>query len=128
MLAVWRVVAVAEHGNIYQVRRRCILPYLGVDAGEVDPFVEPMSDPFVAGVSNEVGEAVDILHHGRNSHAGSAVPPVIEARQKNPIPTPPPGITQPPVNETRTDEPSEARQQNGEQEKELHPMPSFGAR
>ena len=56
-----RVIAVAEHGNIYQVRRRCILPYLGVNAGEVDPFVEPRSDPFVAGVSNEVGEAADVF-------------------------------------------------------------------
>jgi hypothetical protein len=56
-----RVVAVAEHGNIYQVRGRRILPNLGIDAGEVDPFVEPLSDPFVAGVGNEVREAADIF-------------------------------------------------------------------
>jgi hypothetical protein len=30
-----RVVAVAEHGNIDQVRRRGILPNLGIDASEV---------------------------------------------------------------------------------------------
>ena len=31
-----RVVAVAEHGNIDQVRRRRILPDLGIDESEVD--------------------------------------------------------------------------------------------
>jgi hypothetical protein len=52
-----RVVAIAEHGHIDHVRRRCILPDLGTDAGEVDPFVEPMSDPVVAGIGYEVGQA-----------------------------------------------------------------------
>jgi hypothetical protein len=56
-----RVVAVAERGNIYQVRRDRILPNLGIDVGEVDPFVEPVSHPFVAGVGNEVRGAVDVL-------------------------------------------------------------------
>jgi hypothetical protein len=32
-------------------------PDLGVDAGEVDPFVEPMADPFIAGVGGEVRKA-----------------------------------------------------------------------
>ena len=48
------VVAIAEHGNIYQVRRDRILPNLGIDAGEVDPFVEPVSHPFVAGVGYDL--------------------------------------------------------------------------
>ena len=60
MLAV-RVVAVAEHSNIYQVRRRCILPHLGVDAGEVDIFVAPVANPVVAGIGYEVWEAADVF-------------------------------------------------------------------
>jgi hypothetical protein len=54
-----RVVAVAEHGNIDQVSRRRSLPNLGIDSGEVDPFVQPVSDPFVAGVGNVV-DLVDV--------------------------------------------------------------------
>src|SRR5436305_4498199 len=56
-----RVVAVAEHGNIYKVRRRGILPDLGIDAGEVDPLVEPASEPVIACVGNEVREAADVF-------------------------------------------------------------------
>ena len=56
-----RVVAVTKHGDIDQVRRRRILPDLGVDAGEVDPFVEPMADPFIAGVGDEVRKAAEVL-------------------------------------------------------------------
>ena len=41
-----RVVAIAEHGDIDQVCRRRILPNLGINAREVDPFVEPAADPF----------------------------------------------------------------------------------
>jgi hypothetical protein len=36
-------------------------PDLGVDAGEVDPFVEPMADPFIAGVGDEVWKAAGVL-------------------------------------------------------------------
>jgi hypothetical protein len=56
-----RVIAVAEDGDIDQVRRCRILPDLGVDAGEVDPFVESMADPFIAGVGDEVRKAADVL-------------------------------------------------------------------
>jgi hypothetical protein len=59
-----RIIAVAEHGNIDQVCRRRILPDLGIDAGEVDSFVEPLSDPFVARVGNEVREAADLVPIG----------------------------------------------------------------
>src|SRR5271169_3779415 len=38
-----------------------ILPDLGIDAGEIDPLVEPAADPFVAGVGNEVREAADVF-------------------------------------------------------------------
>ena len=54
MLAGVRVIAVAEHGDIYQVCRRRILPDLAIDAGEIDRLAEPAADPVVAGVSNEV--------------------------------------------------------------------------
>ena len=54
-----RVVAVAEHGDIDQVRRRRILPDLGIDVAEVDLFVEPTAGPLLAGVGNEVREAAD---------------------------------------------------------------------
>ena len=53
------VVAVAEHGDIDQVRRRRILPDLGIDVAEVDLFVEPTAGPLLAGVANEVREAAD---------------------------------------------------------------------
>jgi hypothetical protein len=56
-----RVVAVAEHGDIDQMRRRGILPDLGIDAGKVDPLVEPMADPLIAGVGDEVRKAADIF-------------------------------------------------------------------
>jgi hypothetical protein len=56
-----RIIAVAEHGNIDQVGQRRILPDLGIDAGEVDSFVEPLSDPFVARVGNELREAADVI-------------------------------------------------------------------
>ena len=56
-----RVVAVAEHGDIDQVRRRGILPDLAIDASEVDLFVEPTAGPLLAGVGNEVREAADIF-------------------------------------------------------------------
>ena len=56
-----RVVAVAEHGDIDQVRRRRILPDLGIDAGEVDPLIEPSADPVIAAVGNEVGEAANVF-------------------------------------------------------------------
>jgi len=36
-----RVVAIAEYGDIDQVRRRRILPDLGIDAGKVDPRITP---------------------------------------------------------------------------------------
>jgi hypothetical protein len=35
-----RVVAVTEHGDVDQVRRRRVLPYLAIHAGEVDLLVE----------------------------------------------------------------------------------------
>jgi hypothetical protein len=56
-----RVIAVAEHGDVDQVRRRRILPDLGIDALKIDPLVEPAADPIVAGVGNEVREAADVL-------------------------------------------------------------------
>jgi hypothetical protein len=40
--------------------RRGIVPDLGMDAGEVDPLVEPMADRFIAGVGDEVWEAADL--------------------------------------------------------------------
>src|SRR5580700_10788887 len=51
-----RVVAVAEYGDIDQVRRRRILPDLGVDVAEVDLFFEPTAGPLLASVGNEVWE------------------------------------------------------------------------
>src|SRR5215472_809123 len=54
-----RVVAVAEYGDIDQMRRRHIFPDLGIDTGEVDLLVEPAADPVVSAVGNEVGEAAD---------------------------------------------------------------------
>jgi len=55
-----RVVAVAKHRDIDHVCRRGILPDLGIDAGEVDPLVEPAADPVVAAVGNKVGKAADV--------------------------------------------------------------------
>src|SRR5690349_13059471 len=51
-----RVVAIPEHGHIDQVRRRRILPDLGVHAHKVDLFVKPSADPVLAGIGNEVWE------------------------------------------------------------------------
>ena len=56
-----RVVAIAEYGDIDQVRRRRILPDLGIDTGEIDPLVEPAADPIIAAIGNEVREAADIF-------------------------------------------------------------------
>jgi len=56
-----RVVAVAEYGDIDQVCRRRILPDLGVDAGEVDPLIEPSADPVIAAIGNEVRKAANVL-------------------------------------------------------------------
>jgi hypothetical protein len=55
------IVAVAEHGDIDQVRRRRILPDLGIDALQIDFLVEPTADPVIAAVSNEVREIADIF-------------------------------------------------------------------
>jgi hypothetical protein len=43
------------------VRRRRILPDLGIDAGEVDLFLEPTANPVVAAVGNEVWKTADVL-------------------------------------------------------------------
>ena len=51
-----RVVAVAEYGDIDQARGRRILPDLGIDAGLIDPLVEPAADPFIAAIGNELGK------------------------------------------------------------------------
>jgi hypothetical protein len=56
-----RVVAVAEHRDINQVRRRRILPDLAINASEVDPLVKPAANPVIAGVGNEVREAADVF-------------------------------------------------------------------
>jgi hypothetical protein len=56
-----RVVAVAEYGDIDQMRRRRILSDLSTGAGEVDPLVEPATDPIVTGVGDEVLEAADVF-------------------------------------------------------------------
>jgi hypothetical protein len=56
-----RIIAIAEHGDIDQVRRRRILPHLGIDAGEIDLFVEPAANPVVAAVGNEVWETTDVF-------------------------------------------------------------------
>jgi len=55
------VVAVAEHGDIDQVRRRRVLPDLAIDADEIDVLVEPAAGPVGASVGNEVREAADVL-------------------------------------------------------------------
>jgi hypothetical protein len=60
MLAVC-VSSLSQNTATSTIRRRRILPDLGVDAGEVDPFVEPMADPFIAGVGDEVRKAADVL-------------------------------------------------------------------
>jgi hypothetical protein len=56
-----RVIAVAEHGYIYQVRGCRILPDLGIDARQVDPLVEPPANPIVASVGNKVRKAADVF-------------------------------------------------------------------
>ena len=56
-----RVVAVAKHRDIDQVRRRRIFPDLGIDAGEIGPLVEPAADPILAAIGNEMGEAANVL-------------------------------------------------------------------
>ena len=53
-----RVVAVAEHGDIDHVRWRRILPDLSIDAGELDPLVEPAANPVVAAVCQTMGAYV----------------------------------------------------------------------
>jgi hypothetical protein len=45
----------------HQVRRRGVLPNLGVDADEVDLLVERFPDPIVTGVGDEVREAADVF-------------------------------------------------------------------
>ena len=37
------------------------LPDLGIEAGEVDPLVEPAPDPVVAGVGNKMRDAADVF-------------------------------------------------------------------
>jgi hypothetical protein len=59
-----RVVAVAEHRDINQVRRRRIHPDLAIDAREVDPLVKPAADSVIAGVGNEVWEVADVFRLG----------------------------------------------------------------
>ena len=54
-----RVIAVAEDGDINQVRWRRILPDLAIDATEVDLFVEPTANPVFAGVGYEVWKTAD---------------------------------------------------------------------
>src|SRR5580700_6907538 len=56
-----RVVAVAEHRDINQMRRRRILPDLAINASEVDPLVKPAANSLIAGVSNEVWEVADVF-------------------------------------------------------------------
>ena len=56
-----RVVAIAEHGDIDQVRGCGILPDLGIDADEIDPLVEPAADPIVAGIGDKVRKAADVF-------------------------------------------------------------------
>jgi hypothetical protein len=56
-----RVVAVAEHGNVDQVRRRWFLPDLGIDALQVDFLVKPLPNPIIAAVSNEMREAANVF-------------------------------------------------------------------
>jgi hypothetical protein len=56
-----RIVAVAENGDVGHVRRRGILPDLGIDAAEVDLLVEPSADPILAGVGDEVREAATVF-------------------------------------------------------------------
>ena len=56
-----RVVAVAEYGDIDQVRRRGIFPDLAIDATEVDPLVKPAANSVIARVDNEVWETADVF-------------------------------------------------------------------
>jgi hypothetical protein len=56
-----RIIAVAEYGDIDQVRRRGILPDLGIDAREVDLLVKPAANPVVTGIGNEVRETADVF-------------------------------------------------------------------
>ena len=60
-----RVVAVAEHGDVDQARRSCILPGHGVEPREVGPLVEPAPDAIVTGVRNEARKAADVFVVGR---------------------------------------------------------------
>ena len=55
-----RVVGAAED-DIDQVRGCGILPDLGIDAGEIDPLVEPAADPIVAGIGDKVRKAADVF-------------------------------------------------------------------
>jgi hypothetical protein len=56
MLAVCVSSLSQKHGNIDEVRRRRILPDLGVHARQIDPLVKPSADPVFAGIGNEVGK------------------------------------------------------------------------
>jgi hypothetical protein len=47
-----RVVAVAEHRDIDEVNRRDILPDLGVNVRQIDPLINPVPDPVLAGIGN----------------------------------------------------------------------------
>ena len=53
MLAVC-VSSLSQNTDIDQVRRGRILPYLAINASEVDPLVKPAANPVVACVGNEV--------------------------------------------------------------------------
>ena len=56
-----RIIAVAEHRDIDQVRWRRILPDLGIDASEVDLLVKPTANPVLGCVGNEVWETADVF-------------------------------------------------------------------
>src|ERR1700722_10781336 len=55
------VVAVTEHGDVDQVRRRRILPDLAIDARQVDLLVKPAANSVVTGIGNEVRETADVF-------------------------------------------------------------------
>jgi len=54
-----RVVAVAKHSDVDQVRRRRILPDFDIDTLEIDLLVEPAADPVVTAIGDEVRKAAD---------------------------------------------------------------------
>jgi hypothetical protein len=61
-------VAVTKYGDIDQVRRRRILPDLGIDVTKVDLFVEPAAGPLLAGGIRQMSERGE---HFLKSLAGS---------------------------------------------------------